>query len=161
MTLSYSVNSFSDTFQALRYSFTSESRSSAPCSTRRNAAAAATGLLMEATWTRYAGTYHLLSDKGVHYDAVVRKKIDRFFMTVIDPDDRSVVFTTDLVQEYLDTFSVDRGFDPLEPDLSIQPAVTFISRDTSGHRTMWLRNRGIVGERVMRPIRADRRVAPD
>jgi CubicO group peptidase (beta-lactamase class C family) len=114
-----------------------------------------------ATWTRYAGTYHLLSDKGVHYDAVIRKKIDRFFMTVIDPDDRSVVFTTDLVQEYLDTFSVDRGFDPLEPDLSIQPAVTFISRDTSGHRTMWLRNRGIVGERVMRPIRADRRVAPD
>ncbi len=114
-----------------------------------------------ATWRRYAGTYRLLSDEGDAFDAVVRKTYDRFFMTIIDPDRQSVVFTTDLVQKYLDTFYVNQGFGPLEPDLTIQPAVTFITSDASGRNTMWIRNRGIVGERELRPRPAGRRVAPD
>jgi hypothetical protein len=95
------------------------------------------------------------------FDAEVTKTDDRFFMTIIDPDNQTVLFSTDLEQRYLDTFYVGQGFGPLEPDLSYRPAVTFIKRETLGRKSMWLRNRGIVGERVIRPHRAARRVAPD
>jgi hypothetical protein len=107
-----------------------------------------------ATWSRYAGFYRLLDDKGDAFDAEVTKTDDRFFITIIDPDRQTVIHSSGLVQKYLDTFYVDAGgFDSLEPDLTIQPAVTFISRGTLGRRTMWLRNRGIVGERLTLPRR--------
>jgi CubicO group peptidase (beta-lactamase class C family) len=113
------------------------------------------------TWKRYAGSYRLMSDEGDVFDATVRKTAERFYLTIIDPDSQAVVYSSDLVQKYLDTFYVGDGFDPLEPDLTVRPAVTFINRVISGRGTMWIRNRGIVGDRMTRPRRAGRRVVPD
>ena len=65
-----------------------------------------------------------MAPKEEIFDAEVTKTDDRFFMTIIDPDNQTVLFSTDLEQRYLDTFYVGQGFGPLEPDLTIQPAVT-------------------------------------
>ncbi len=65
MTFSSLVKSFSGTFQDVSRSFTSWSRASFPCSTRRRAASAATDLLSEAAWNRVRGVTGLLPPVSV------------------------------------------------------------------------------------------------
>ncbi len=95
-----------------------------------------------AAWRPYAGRYRLVQIDGTVFDAEVRLEDSRLDITLRKPGDPSFVYTTGLVQAYLNTFLMDGNGDG-ELDLDL----TFIPWRPAPGRFLWLRNRYLAGPR--------------
>jgi CubicO group peptidase (beta-lactamase class C family) len=98
------------------------------------------------TWRRYEGDYVMTEANGYQTRLRVSLDDDRLMATVTDPADSSFLYVTELVQAYLDTFRLDSNADG-RTDLDF----TFCSRSGKPGFQMWMRNRNIVGERLLVP----------
>jgi CubicO group peptidase (beta-lactamase class C family) len=108
-----------------------------------------------ATWTKYLGTYAMTESNGYQTNMKVYLDGDRLMGSVTDPAVPSVAYVAELVQSYLDTFRYDTNGDGT-PDLDF----TFCDRAGEPGFTMWLRNRSVVGQRLLTPRSPTRLVSP-
>lgn len=100
----------------------------------------------EETWQRYLGTYPMLDSIGDSLDAAVTWKNATLNITFTDPDNPRFYYSTRMVQAYHDTFLIDGNADgTLDLDF------TFIRSVPGLAPTRWLRNRSLVGERLLPP----------
>jgi hypothetical protein len=107
------------------------------------------------TWKRYVGDYLVTDSEGAKTEATVYLDGDELMGSIVDPEDPATVYTSRLVQDYLDTFLYDSNGDGwVDSDL------TFCSTRGEPGFVMWLRNRYAVGERMLTPRTGGRTVAP-
>jgi hypothetical protein len=107
------------------------------------------------TWKRYEGDYLMTETNGYQTDVRVYLEGDRLMAAVVDPAVPDLVYFTELVQAYLDTFFLDSNADGT-PNMDF----TFCSRRGEPGFMMWMRNRFAVGERQLTPRTAGRAVSP-
>ena len=107
------------------------------------------------TWKRYEGDYLMTESDGYQTDARVYLEDDRLMAAFVDPAVPDMVYLTELVQGYLDTFLLDSNADGT-PDMDF----TFCSRKGEPGFMMWMRNRFVVGERKLTPRHGGLRVSP-
>ncbi len=106
------------------------------------------------TWARYEGDY-LFRGIDSTQGAQVFLDGEELFITLEDPVQAGVSYTTELVQQFSDTFWFDSN-----EDGSPETEITFCSSDGEPGFVRWLRNRRAVAERQFSPRSAGRRVTP-
>jgi CubicO group peptidase (beta-lactamase class C family) len=107
------------------------------------------------TWKSYVGNYVITDDMGTASDATVYLEGDRLMGWFADPAAPGSGLTSELHQEYLDTFHYDS-----DGDGRIDTDVTFCSTGGNPGYVKWLRNRGAVGERKNKPRTVERVFSP-
>ena len=107
------------------------------------------------TWRRYEGDYIMTEASGYQTNVRVYMDGERLMAAVTDPAFPEWLYRTELIQAYLDTFSMDADGDGWT-DMDF----TFCPQDGEPGIQMWMRNRTAVGERKLTPRRAGNTVAP-
>lgn len=101
-----------------------------------------------ATWDRYLGDYAMLDSLGDPLDATVAWNSGQLNIAFTDPDNPRFLYSTRMVQAFHDTFLIDGNADgTLDLDL------TFVRSAPGMAPIRWLRNRSLVGERLVAPRR--------
>jgi len=107
------------------------------------------------TWKSFVGDYVITDEMGTTTEATIYLEGDRLMGWFTDPAVPGSGFTSELDQEYLDTFHYDS-----DGDGRIDRDVTFCSTRGNPGSVKWMRNRRAVGERKNMPRTVERVVSP-